>query len=289
MHSEKTPRSFILALAQMRVEGGRPEQNRRRALAMIARSARSGAELVLLPETMDLGWTFPKARDRAQPIPGGTFYQSLRRAARRHNIYVCAGLTEKRGANVYNAAVLISPLGKLLLHHRKLNELPIARDAYDQGDRLAVSHTSLGILGLMICADARADGECITRALGMMGAEVVLSPSAWAVPPDWNETRQRYGGEWVESYDKVARDYRMWIAGCSNVGRIKNGPWNDYMCIGNSLVVDPDGMPVRRGSFGKAAEELLFVRVTPERSPVRDDGWRGNRQSMRPGVPVISP
>lgn len=279
----------MLALAQMRVEGGRPEQNRRRALAMIGRSARSGAALVVLPETMDLGWTFSRARDRAQPIPGGTFYQSLRRAARQHHIYVCAGLTEKRGANVYNAAVLISPLGQLLLHHRKLNELSIAHDAYDQGDRLAVSHTSLGTLGLMICADARADAECITRALGMMGAEVVLSPSAWAVPPDWNETRRRYGGEWAASYGRVARDYRMWIAGCSNVGRIENGPWNDYMCIGNSLVVGPDGVPVRRGSFGEAAEELLLVRVTPERSPASGAGWRGYCRSMRSGAPVVSP
>ena len=55
-------------------------------------------------------------------------------------------------------AVLLDPEGRMLLHHRKLNELEIGHTCYDQGDRLGVVQTSVGTMGLMICADAFARG-----------------------------------------------------------------------------------------------------------------------------------
>ncbi len=219
----------------------------------------------------------------AEPVPSGSFCRTLRRAAIRHGVYVCAGLTEASGSRVYNAAVLISPTGEVVLHHRKLNELAIGHKMYDQGDRLAVVPTPYGTFGLMICADARADGECITRALGMMGADLILSPSAWAVPPDWDSGRmhRRYGVEWRESYGAVARDYRVWVAGCSNVGPIEAGPWKRRVCIGCSLVINPHGEPAAYGSFGVGADELLLVRVTPYRRPARGDKWREYHERQR--------
>lgn len=43
-----------------------------------------------------------------------------------------------------NSAVLISPAGEVLLRHRKLNELSIARDLYTLGDSLNVAETEIG-------------------------------------------------------------------------------------------------------------------------------------------------
>ncbi|MGH7970093.1 MAG: nitrilase-related carbon-nitrogen hydrolase, partial [Limisphaerales bacterium] len=56
---------FRLAMVQMRVEGGRKEENLARAEARISEAARSGARVVLLPEALDLGWTHPSASQRA--------------------------------------------------------------------------------------------------------------------------------------------------------------------------------------------------------------------------------
>ena len=68
-------------------------------------------------------------------------------------MFVVAGLVERAGDRLYNAAVLIDPRGETLLVHRKINELEIAHDLYSIGDRLAVVPTELGTLGISICAD----------------------------------------------------------------------------------------------------------------------------------------
>lgn len=271
----KQPDPFKLALAQMLVVGGELDANLQRAVRMIATAARDAAQVVLLPEALDLGWTSPSVRKLAEPIPDGRACQTLRDAARRCGVYVCAGLTERAGTRVFNAAVLISPTGEVLLHHRKLNELEIGHDVYDQGDRLAVAHTPLATFGLMICSDGFVRDQFVTRTLGLMGADVILSPSAWAVKPGYDNVKEPYGAIWRESYGAVARDFRVWIAGCSCVGRINGGPWNGHSCIGSSLVVDPRGRPVLTGPYGDQAENLLMIEIKPEPRPARGTAWEG--------------
>ena len=121
------------------------------APAAIAEASREGAEIVVLPEAMDLGWTHPVSQTEAEAVPEGLVYQTLAATAIEHGVYVCSGLTEAEGDRVYNAAVLIDPNGNLLLKHRKINELEIGRPYYARGDRLGVVDTELGRLGLMIC------------------------------------------------------------------------------------------------------------------------------------------
>jgi predicted amidohydrolase len=194
-------------------------------------------------------------------------------AAQTHRVYLCAGLVERAGDRLFNAAVLVSPDGNILLHHRKLNELDIAHDLYAQGDRLAVAHTPLGTFGVMICADAFARGQVVSRTLGLMGADVILSPCAWAVPADHDNTLQPYGRLWLDNYGPVARDFRLWIAGVSNVGRVSDGAWKGHRCIGCSLVIGPEGEQVVRGPYGECAETLLYVDVSLEPRPARGDAW----------------
>lgn len=56
-----------------------------------------------------------------------------------------------------------------------------------------------------------------------MGAQIILSPCAWAVPPDHDNVIEPYGQLWLDNYSPVARDFKMWIAGTSNVGVITGG------------------------------------------------------------------
>ncbi len=252
---------FKLALVQMRVEGGAKEANLRRAEGFIAQAADAGAQVVLLPEALNLGWTHRSARMDADEIPEGETCVRLRAAARRHAVYVCAGFAERAGELRFNAAVLINPRGDVLLHHRKINELDIAHDLYARGDRLAVARTPLGKMGLMICADAFAQGQVISRTLSLMGADVILSPCAWAVPADHDNAHEPYGKVWLDNYGPVARDFKVWIAGCSNVGWINDGPWAGRKCIGCSLVMGPNGEPALRGPYGVEAETVLHLDV----------------------------
>jgi predicted amidohydrolase len=193
-------------------------------------------------------------------------------AAARYGLHVCAGLTERAGAHVFNAAVLIDPSGRIILKHRKINELSIAHNCYELGDRLNVVDTELGRLGLMICADAFAEGQVLSRALGCMGAQVILSPAAWAVPANHDPVREPYGALWREHYIPVAREYGAWIIGVSNVGPITAGPWAGRKCIGCSLAIDPTGTEVLQGPYGESAATVLWVDLAPAapRRPARD-------------------
>ena len=250
-----------LALAQMLVEPGQPAANLARAEQRIGEAATRGAEVVLLPECLDFGWTHPSARELATAIPEGESCQRLIAAARRHPIFVCAGIVERAGDRLYNAAVLLDPEGRLLLHHRKIHELDFGRELYATGDRLGVTDTPFGRIGLMICADGFAPGQVISRTLALMGARIILSPCAWAVPADHDNEREPYGRIWLENYGAVCREIGVIIAGCSNVGEVTAGPWAGRPCIGCSLVIGPDGQPLVRGPFGANAEELIVLEI----------------------------
>ena len=266
---------FRLAMVQMRVDGGCKEKNLRRAEERIAEAAGQGAQVVLLPEALTLGWTHPSSREEAEPIPAGESCRRLSELACRHRVYICAGLIESSRRQVFNAAVLLSPAGELLVHHRKINELELGHTCYDLGDRLQVAKTSLAVFGVMICADGFARGQVISRTLGLMGAEVILSPCAWAVPADHDNTREPYGRLWRDNYGPVARDFRLWIAGASNVGQLTAGPWAGRSCIGCSLLVGPDGKQELMGPYGAEADAILYAEIHPTTRPAQGDGWEG--------------
>jgi predicted amidohydrolase len=264
---------FKLALLQMQVEAGKRMANLTRARTMITEAAIHDARMILLPEVMDLGWTNPSARTEATTIPDGATCQFLRDCAQDNNVYICAGMAERSEDTVYNTAILISPEGKVLLKHRKLNELDIAFDLYAQGDRLQVCDTPLGTIGIMICADGFARDLVISRTLGYMGADIILSPSSWAVAANHDNEKTPYGELWKRSYSPVARDFSLWIAGVSNVGWISSGPWTGMKCIGCSLVTAPDGTAALNGQYGVEAETILYVPIETVPRPTRGCGW----------------
>ncbi len=233
---------------------------------MIERAAAQGAQLIVLPECLDLGWTFPGARELAHPIPG-PFSDTLAEGARQAGIHVVAGLTEWNRNRLHNAAVLISPTGQILLQHRKVNELEIAREVYTTGDSLAVASTPLGGIAIPICADNFPSSLALGHALARMGAQLLLSPSAWAMEADHDNQKEPYGSLWLGSYTTLARLYDVTVASASNVGWISAGPWKGRKCIGCSLAVGPGGAVLAQGPYGVDAEALL-VFETEVRPPV---------------------
>ncbi len=264
---------FRLALCQMMVTAGRKQENLERALGLIAAAKAEGAQVVLFPEAMDLGWCMPASHDEAEGIPDGLTCQTLSRAARKYGIWICSGLVETHNGHLYNAAVLMDASGRIVLRHRKINAVEVEQEVYGPGDGLNTCPTPFGTFGLMICADATAKEQVLARALCHMGADVILSPTAWAVEPEYDNLKTPYGSTWTEAYAPVCREFAVWIAGCSNVGRLEHGAWKGWKCIGNSLVVDPKGRVALQGPYGENAEKVLFVDVEPMPRPARGTGW----------------
>lgn len=246
-----------VALAQMLVIGGDVGGNLARATDRIAEAAASGADLVVLPECLDIGWTDSRAHELAQPVPGPTS-DTLCTAARDHRVWVAAGLTERDGERVRNAAILVDRDGVIRARHRKINELAFAQALYAPGEELRVVDTEFGRIGLNICADNYIDSLHLATAQIAMGARLIVSPSSWAVPPGHDDTITPYV-EWEEPYQTLGRRHRVPVVGVSNVGPVATGEWAGWSCIGRSLATDSGGEILAKGSYGVDADELLLV------------------------------
>ena len=94
-----------------------------------------------------------------------------------------------------------------------------------------------------------------------MGAQLLLSPSAWAVDSDHDNRQEPYGRLWRESYCELARLYDITVIGVSHVGRLTAGPWKGRKVIGCSLAVGPGGGILAEGPYGDEAEALIVVDV----------------------------
>lgn len=255
-------KTFTLAMGQMLVVGGDVAGNLARAASTVREAAANGAKVVVLPEVLDCGWCDQSAREGAREIPGGASLEILNEAAAGNRVYLCAGLSEREGDLLYNSAVLLGPGGELLSKHRKVNELDIGKEIYATGtEATAVGETEFGRVGLMICADGFFVGESLTRSLAARGAQLILSPCAWAVPPDHDQRKEPYGALWRDVYGRVARETGIWIAGVSNVGLIRHGGWAGHHCIGSSMLVGPDGEVRASGSYGIGAREIVYFEV----------------------------
>lgn len=275
-------KTLRIGMAQMTVIGGNPTVNMERAIEILDEAVQKGCQLVVLPEGFDLGWAHSSASVLAEQIPGPRS-EVLASYARRHKIYLAAGLTECKGESLYNTALLISPEGEILIKHRKINILSNVEGHFSVGESLQVVDTPVGRIGLAICADLSPEALMMGHTLGRMGAELVLSPAAWAVPPEHDQTISPYGWDlWRPAYTRLATLYDLGVVGVSNVGMINDGSWQDWRCIGCSMAVAPGGQIVAEGSYGAEAEELIVIdlpvvqrkdRGTETGSMTKKRGW----------------
>lgn len=267
------PKTFKLAMIQMQVKGGEKQENMNHAIELIAEAAEFDADFVLLPECLDLGWTHPSSQKEAEAIPEGIPCSMLMQAAKANVVYICAGLTELSGEKTYNTAVIINDKGELIGKHRKLNEVIIGHDYYAQGNDLNVVETKYGNIGTMICSDGFAEEQVLSRSLCYMGADVILSPCAWAVDADHDNIKNPYGDFWRRNYIPVAQEFSIPIIGVSNVGWMEGGPWDGMKCIGSSLAIDHNGEDIIQGPYGVDAECILYVDINLLERPARGNGW----------------
>lgn len=258
--NNKMSNRFIkVGMGQLLVEGGEPERNLMRAKEMIEAASNKKCDIILLPECLDLAWTHPSVRIKAQPIPG-PYSDQLCKYANDNAIYICAGLTEKHKDRFYNSAIFINPSGEIILKYHKINLLTVEQDFYAVGNYLSVVETPFGIIGVNICADNYIDALEIGHTLAMMQAQIILSPSSWTVDYSIVENDDPYGEKWFKPYHTLARLYNVVVIGTTSVGYIVGGPYEGKKMVGCSLAVGSKGV-IAKGKFNEFAGELIIADV----------------------------
>lgn len=255
-HEEK--RILKIGLAQMKVVDNEVDINLNNAEKQIAEAKKQGADIVILPECFDIGWANQNALAIAKASYGKVI-KKLSKSAQENGIYVIAGVTEYTDGKLYNSALTFNKKGKIIDRHHKINILIGIEDMYEVGSSLNVFETPFGKFGVSICADNLKGSLSIPETLARMGAEIILSPSSWAVSPDFGKDRV-YGNEWREPYTAISKKYSIPVVGVSNVGRITTGPWKDWIGIGNSIYTDTKGNAYNL-PFGENAECLKVIEL----------------------------
>jgi predicted amidohydrolase len=133
-------------------------------------------DIVCLGEEMLLSGSSKPYSSVAEEIPGPST-RRLGEVARKYNLYIVAGLTEREGHTDYNTAVLIDRRGNVA---GKYHKVYLPREEIEGGLTPGVGcpvfKTDFGTIGLMICWDAEYTDPA--RAMGVQGAEILFVPAA---------------------------------------------------------------------------------------------------------------
>ena len=109
-----------LAIVQMRV-GMNKAQNLASAKAQIAQAARSGADMVALPEMFCCPYANFYFVQNAEP-KGGAIWTAMSEAAKENNVYLIAGsMPERDGVHLYNTSFVFDRQGNQIARHRKMH------------------------------------------------------------------------------------------------------------------------------------------------------------------------
>lgn len=202
-------RKARLASVHYRPEDGKtPMDNCRQFARFIEDAAKQRADLVVLPETLTYFGLGKSYAECAEPVPGPSteYFGEL---AKKHNLYIVAGLLERENHLVYNVAVLLGPDGKVSGKYRKV-ALPRSEisGGIAPGYDYPVFDTRFGKLGMMVCYDGFFPE--VARHLTMRGAEVIAWP-VWGCNPMLASARACENHVYLVSstYEDISRNWML--------------------------------------------------------------------------------
>jgi len=203
------PRKVRIASVHYKPRGAKtPMDACRQFEPLIGEAARSKANLVVLGETLTYAGTGSNYADCAESIPGTStgYFGEL---AKKHDLYIVAGLIERDRHQLFNVAVLVGPDGMVAGKYRKVC-LPDGE--YDRGispgSEYPVFKTRFGRIGMMICYDGFFPE--VARELSNRGAEIIAWP-VWGCNPEQARARACENHVYVASstYEDVSRNWML--------------------------------------------------------------------------------
>jgi predicted amidohydrolase len=207
--------------------------------AMARDAAARGAALLVLPELCLSGYLAPEQAHACAVAADGPEIRGLSETARLNNVALCFGFAERADdGTLYNSMACLTQGGLLQSVYRKVH-LWITEKAWARPGTSFQSFPFRGLrAGMWICYDTRFP-EAV-RSLALSGATLGIVGSAWFGPAE----------EWELALRARALDNGMFIAGAA-----VQGLFGEQAFHGESLIVDPHGRVLARGSEG--GEELI--------------------------------
>lgn len=247
-----------LALWQGTGDAATPEAvraNLARLETVASMAAGHGAQLLVFPELYLSGYivTPQLARALAEPVDGPSL-QRVAATARRHGMALACPYPERATVagqeRFYDAIALFGPDGILLRNYRKTHLWgPDEKlcwtpgyQAAEEGPAFTVQQVNGIGVGLLNCYEA--EFPELTRRLALLGAQVVLIPTAadtWALLSDGRRTDRPYPDISRTLLPAHAFENRCFVAYANRCGEemVNGRPMAAY--LGNSVICGPHG------------------------------------------------
>jgi N-carbamoylputrescine amidase len=242
-----------IACLQMEPRVGEKDRNVARGLELIGRAAAGGANLVVLPELSNSGYVFETREEAyalAEEVPDGPTTRAWMQAAATHRLVIVAGITEREGENLYNAAAIVGPSG-FIGRYRK-NHLWGAENLFFEPGNLGmpVFHIGAGRIACAICYDIWFPETF--RLAALQGADLLCVATNWVPMP-----QQPSGLPVMANILAMggAHSNSMFVAAADRVGVERGQPF-----LGNSLIVSHTGWPLA-GPASFDREEMIMADV----------------------------
>ena len=236
-----------LALIQMDVRLGAPDENFARAKDLVRKAAAGGPDVILLPETWNVGF-FPRENLAALSDRDETRVRTeIGALAGELGVNIVAGsVANVRDGNVYNTSVTFDRLGNAVNVYDKTHLFSPMGEHGSFAKGGAVTRFSLDGMncGVIICYDIRFPE--LTRTMSVQGLDFLFVVSQWPkvrVPQLKALLRAR------------AIENQCFACVCNACGTAGNTVYG-----GNSLVFDPLGEQLAEAGAG---EEILFAECDP--------------------------
>jgi deaminated glutathione amidase len=248
--------------AAVQLESGADlERNLEAAERLVRAAAADGAELIVLPERLEIRGATADYLAGAEPLDGRPVTWA-RELARDLEIDLVAGsVAERREGRerVANTSVHVGPDGELKAVYRKIHMFDVEvggveyreSEHSEPADEIVTSETADGAgLGLTVCYDLRFPE--LYRILALRGARIVTIPA--------NFTRVTGAAHWEILLRARAIENQVFVI-APGQGNVAGRPEGDS--YGNSMIVDPWGEVLTRAPQEGAtfvAADLDFAR-----------------------------
>ncbi|WP_278937665.1 nitrilase family protein [Pseudomonas helleri] len=227
------------------------QANLEHSLELAREAAMNGANLIVLPELANTGYLFGTRQEaflHAELIPEGPSMQAWLDFARKHQVYLAAGLAERDGVQLFDSAVLVGPNG-FIGKYRKAHLWNREKLWFTPGNLgFPVFDTPIGRIGLLICWDIWFPE--VPRLLSLQGADIICSLNnwIWTPPPLFDDS-----GKCMASYLTMtaAHANNVFIAAANRIGEEQGERY-----LGCSLITGTNGWPI--GKVASADEQTIL-------------------------------
>jgi omega-amidase len=239
-----------IAAAQISCVLGDFDANLGKVRDFAALAKKSGADLIALPEMVDTGYSMPVIQKHAQKWSEGAVPE-LQQIAKEISIAIVAGISDRDGASVFNAQVVVNAQGEVVAKYRKTHLVTAApldeRVCLSPGNEFVTCKIGKFTVGLSICYDLRFPEMARTLAVERR-ANVILNSSAWPVV--------RAEHLRILALARAVENQSYFII----ANRV--GTDDGVTFCGSSLIVDPSGAILAAASPDR--EELIQAEVSEQ-------------------------